>query len=460
MKKPLSIQELLEEADIDELEDFIIAYAEKNAEFRLALVSKFSPAAKIIADKNVYADMVRAAFKNNSLDLSDFHVDDYGFDGFGVSEDLEVLMDKAAWFTSAGYFMEAIFIYQAIIEIVPNKWDYPFDEDGEVRYLYEEAIEQLDGILVQHNLAPDEKEKLFEWLYKEYENPDHINIGLNEEIGSLFKHFIDTPERLKKILSFIDEEINKGYSQYATEQAVLLKIEILLDAGMPDKAWEMAQRYNYLPLIKEMQIEILLGLQKLPEAIKLIKDVLKKETNQFSVLSWNDRLFNIYIEMNDLKNAINMAEEMLTYDNVNGKKYYDFIKNNTSKEEWPSTIEKILNKIPEYEYGLNTFKADILAEHNMMEELFRMCSNTGAESFELYEKHLKPFYSKEILVAFHKYAEQQAAITDKEAYANVARILKKMKQYEGGKAIVEQLLTKYRNTYKRRKNMMEALKEV
>ena len=168
MKKPLSIQELLEEADIDELEDFIIAYAEKNAEFRLALVSKFSPAAKIIADKNVYADMVRAAFKNNSLDLSDFHVDDYGFDGFGVSEDLEVLMDKAAWFTSAGYFMEAIFIYQAIIEIVPNKWDYPFDEDGEVRYLYEEAIEQLDGILVQHNLAPDEKDKLFEWLYKEY----------------------------------------------------------------------------------------------------------------------------------------------------------------------------------------------------------------------------------------------------------------------------------------------------
>jgi uncharacterized Zn finger protein len=79
---------------------------------------------------------------------------------------------------------------------------------------------------------------------------------------------------------------------------------------------------------------------------------------------------------------------------------------------------------------------------------------------EEYEKYLKPLYAREIFDAWYKYVEKQALITDRNAYENVARVLKKMKGYEEGEEVVSKLLLKYKELYKRRKNMMGVLKGV
>jgi hypothetical protein len=42
----------------------------------------------------------------------------------------------------------------------------------------------------------------------------------------------------------------------------------------------------------------------------------------------------------------------------------------------------------------------------------------------------------------------------------VGRVLNKMKGFEGGKEVVSKLLLKYREVYKRRKNMMKVLDAV
>jgi hypothetical protein len=93
----------------------------------------------------------------------------------------------------------------------------------------------------------------------------------------------------------------------------------------------------------------------------------------------------------------------------------------------------------------------------MWDRLFALCSKAGTGHLEHYEKYLKPVYAKELFAAFHKYVQQQAAITDKSAYINVARVLKKMKDYDGGKEVVAALVKKYREVYKRRRNMMKEL---
>ncbi|MFA5458461.1 MAG: hypothetical protein WC261_12605 [Synergistaceae bacterium] len=59
-----------------------------------------------------------------------------------------------------------------------------------------------------------------------------------------------------------------------------------------------------------------------------------------------------------------------------------------------------------------------------------------------------------------KYVQQQAAITDKEAYRNVANMLNWMKSFEGGPAVVKKLVDLYRVTYKRRIYMMKELDRV
>ena len=109
-------------------------------------------------------------------------------------------------------------------------------------------------------------------------------------------------------------------------------------------------------------------------------------------------------------------------------------------------------------FGFNDLKADIFIEHKMWDRLLALCQKSGAEKLEKFEKYLKPLYAKEIFDAYQKYVEKQALITDQNAYDNVGRVLKKMKGFEGGSMIVMMLVEKYREVYKRRKNMMKVLK--
>jgi hypothetical protein len=79
---------------------------------------------------------------------------------------------------------------------------------------------------------------------------------------------------------------------------------------------------------------------------------------------------------------------------------------------------------------------------------------------EKYENDLKPYFEKDILDFYREYVEKQALLTDQGAYLEVVRILKHIKTFSGGNELVNQLLEKYRTTYKRRKNMMIALNGV
>jgi len=61
---------------------------------------------------------------------------------------------------------------------------------------------------------------------------------------------------------------------------------------------------------------------------------------------------------------------------------------------------------------------------------------------------------------YHDYVEEEALIAHSSAYDCVARMLKRMRTFEGGDAMVNQLLREYRDTYKRRKNMIAVLEKV
>jgi O-methyltransferase involved in polyketide biosynthesis len=103
-----------------------------------------------------------------------------------------------------------------------------------------------------------------------------------------------------------------------------------------------------------------------------------------------------------------------------------------------------------------------MVEHQMWERLFTHCKkgDTIALTIEQYESYLKPHFEKEILDIYREYVEEQALITHNSAYEWVAHMLKRMRTFDGGNAVTNQLLQEYRNTYKRRRNMMAALKNV
>lgn len=420
MNKAVSVSEILEHSDIKDLHQFIIDYAGKDAEFRQPFNAKFNPSKISTTDKKSYAAMVSAAFKNNPLTTRCRYRNwnDYGFDSEGVREDLQLLLDKVAWFIQSENFDEAILICQAMIKTIPDEWENQFDHDGDVQVMYDGAIDRLQEMLEQDVLTKIQKENLFEWYNQESRNKKHEYVGLNTSLESLQNYFTDTPQMLDKTLLNIDEKINNAASDYEKEDAVLNKIAVLQKTNRQAEAAVEIDRYIDLKGIRELHLKTLMEQKKYAEAVALIKKGVQIEiANRHPgyVLSWQEKLFDIYLSQNDAKQALALAEGLFYNNHRDKRKYYDYIKKHSPENNWPQTVERLLSKMDNSFWGFNTFKADIFIEHKMWDRLFALCSKGGTEHLEHYEKYLKPVYVKELFAAFHKYVQQQAAITDKSA---------------------------------------------
>lgn len=113
---------------------------------------------------------------------------------------------------------------------------------------------------------------------------------------------------------------------------------------------------------------------------------------------------------------------------------YAAIKKLTPPMTWPAMLTWVLDQLTKRgTYGSQDLQASILVEHAMWEA---------------------------VLAYYHLYVQQQATLSDKGAYWRVANTLNWMIAFDGGPALVGELVVHYRKTYARRPCMMQALNGV
>ncbi len=461
-----TVKGILKHCDAEDLHQFIIDYAVKNPEFEKAFIARFNPEKVSSGSEEDYISEIESAFHNNMNRVGNRYNgwDDFGFDAYAVAEDLKPLLEKVDYYLQNKNVGEAILICRALIETIPDEWnDNGDDEDGTVQVVYDTAIDKLEEMLEKNLLSKTQKEDLFEWYSEENKlTAKHEYVGLNTSLGVLESYFTDTPEMLQKNLANMEERINKG-SEYEKEDAAMSKIHLLQKAGLDDEAESAITEYIRFQNVRKLRLEKLMKEKRYTDAIELIQVGIKiaiQEKHPGTVISWKEELLFIYKLQHSPDKILAAAEELFYGDPSGNRKYYDELKKYTPEKDWPATLERLLGKMDSGYFGFNELKADMLIEHKMWDRLFALCKKSGAEKLEQYEKYLKPLYAKEIFEAYQKYVEKQALITDQNAYDNVARVLKKMKEYERGNMIVMMLVGKYREVYKRRKNMMKVLKGV
>jgi hypothetical protein len=460
-------EEILKYCNNVELQQFIIDYAAKNPEFEKAFMARFNPEKISSGSEENYVSDIESAFHNNMNRVGDRYNrwDNFGFDACAVAEDLKPLLEKADYYLQNNNVGEAILICRALIETIPDEWkDEGEDEDGDVQVVYDASIDKLEKILAENRLSKTQKETLFEWYREENKlTTKHEYVGLNTSLWILESYFTDTPEMLQKNLGNIEERINNAGSEYKREDAAISKINLLQKVGMNDEAESAITEYIRFKDVRKLRLEKLIKEKRYADAIELIKAGIKiaiQEKHPGTVNSWKAELLSIYKLQNNLDKILSAAEELFYCEPSGSRKYYEELKKYTSEKDWPATLERLLSKMDSGFFGFNDLKADIFIEHKMWDRLLALCEKSSAEKFEKYEKYLKPLYAKEIFDAYQKYVEKQALITDQNAYNNVGRVLKKMKEFEGGEEVVTQLLLKYREVYKRRKNMMGVLRGI
>ncbi|MEJ7683840.1 MAG: hypothetical protein WKG06_39465 [Segetibacter sp.] len=459
INKKITIEEIVKQLSVADLQGFIIKYAAKHPEFEKVFIGAFNPK-KPAAGKEEYIAHIKDAFMGSEPPSRNRYRDygDYGFDAVEVAGDLEPLLEKADYYIRHANYEEAILICKSLIETIPNEWEADFDYDGDVQVIYDRAIDKLQLLLEQNTLSPALKKELFNWYSNEHKNTKHEYVGLNTDLKALEQFFRDTPEMLQQNIANMEERIKNSGNEYDRQRAAIAKIRLLQNAGMENEAEAAISQYIHFSNVRKLRLEKLLDEKNYQEAINVIHGGIEvaRQQNHFGTLTdWKDELLNIYLQQNDTGKIISTAADLFI-NGRNRRKYYDVLKQNITQSDWPAALLRLLNELGNKD---NAFKAEILIEHQMWDKLFDLCKG-NAESIEQYEKYLKPHYAKDILAAYHNYVEKQALITDQRSYENVARVLAKMKKYEGGKELVQSLVQKYRAVYKRRKNMIAALKDI
>jgi len=283
-----------------------------------------------------------------------------------------------------------------------------------------------------------------------------------DEIQTLYETCCEQLGDPNEVLADIDRQIKEAKDEYRKKEAVLRKIRFMQSRNMD--AQDVIQKYIDLNDIRKIRFEQLMNDKEYDEALLVAKqgiEIAQQQNSQGTAIKWQKAKFDIYLLQGDTANLLPLAEYMFQHAGWSYDKdeFYSVLKKYTPVANWPDTMERLLAKA-ENARNFDDFVAYIMHEHQLWPRLFAYCQKGNIRDLEKYEKDLKPHFEKEILELYRNYAEKQALITDQYAYQEVARMLKQMRTFTSGNELVNQLLEKYRATYKRRRNMMEALKGV
>lgn len=455
------ILRMLLHTDQETVYTFISTYAESNAEFCNQLKKTLLPGKTDELDKETYRAKAEYCF---DFDGGGRGRRSYRYNFYQAAYDaalgLDNMLSDADYFIEQGEYAPAIEIAMSVAEIIPRNYESVDDSSGSLANSFNTATKSLVSILHNSQVSKQFKEEIYEWAKQEVNNSVYSDYGF-DSLTDVYEAAYEELGETNEVLATLNKQIEKA-SEYQKERIILRKIRFMQSRNLDTLTF--IENYLDMDSVRKIRFEQLKELGLYDEALDLARKGMKMDSTKNywpTDNDWNKSIFEIYLLQEDVKNILFQAEKMLCESYYDHDKYYQIIKKYTNPCDWSDTLERILNSF-DHSSIFSDFIANIMVEQQMWERLFIYCKKKApiATLIEHYESYLKPHFEKEILNIYHNYVEEKALISHNSAYTCVARILKHMRTFDGGNIIVNQLLQEYRNTYKRRKNMMAALNNV
>jgi hypothetical protein len=455
------IQKILQHAEQESVYSFISAYAESNAEFCKHLKAALMPGGD---------DLNKEAYQAKAESCFDFegggrgwrrrgHYDFYQA-AYDAASGLDSMLSDADYLIEQGEYAPAAGIAMSVAEVIPSNYENVDDSSGSLGQTFNMATECIITILRGEQIPKRLKEEIYEWVKQEMDNPVYSDYGC-DSLGDVYDAACEELGETDEVLADLDRQIEEA-NDYQKGTIVLRKIRFMQSRNVDTHAF--IEKYLEMNAVRKIRFTQLMESGLYDKALVLARkgiEIANTQNHPGTVSDWEESILEIYLKQGHVKNILLQAEKLLCKSYYGNDKYYQIVKKYTNPNDWTDTLERILGSF-ENSSRFSSFAANAMAEHQMWKRLFTHCKkgNIIATTIEQYEPYLKPHFEKEILDIYHEYVEEQALITHSSAYDCVAYMLKRMRTFDGGNVVVNQLLQEYRNTYKRRRNMMAALKDV
>ncbi len=450
------IEKLVEKADEASIRKFLKSILRNDEK----LINRFKSTLHYKINKE---DMKR--YKNQIDGIFNKYNKRYNYIEYGdaysfINELLEFLDDDVSTMLNNNNYDEAFeFTNYIFIKVGNQEMD---DSDGGTGLLAEKCIYIWTQMLTECNM--NFKRTMFNWF------KDHLNgsiIDYMEEYIEriLFENFNEN-EFLEAKLIFSDEKIKKYKSavnswtrEHGIENWVIKHLNVMKELKK-DKSEidEYCKAYLEFSKIRKIYIEDCINMQNYDEAVFLLKEgkVVDKEwaglVNDYSL-----KLRDLYKKLGKQKEYENELWDLVLEHKTYDIDLYNELKSLYIEEEWIQKREIVFKKLSDRSEVAKLYEIEKLYDRLLKIVL----DSRWLYGLEQYEKCLKDLYPDELLNKYEIMVKEMASHTsDRKQYAEIVRILRKMKGYPNGSKKVNDIVVEWTSIYKNRRAMMDELKKL
>jgi uncharacterized Zn finger protein len=476
------IQEILNKVSHQDLKKFLLEYALRKNEFGSMLLARF-PNHTGVEGKEKYALIISSAIKSGT-----------GRNGFieyhqvkQIIKPIKELLQQAQDYFGKKYYAEAVAVCQAIIEELTRATEQMADESGQASNAIETAFDLLEQI-AEESIPVPLRDSLFAYALKMAPEPLFYNIGLDVYWFELLDKLAKDAEKESQVIALVEDLLqkhaqkdkslskkNKSFriimsSFFADDleekKLAIYLVRFLTNRGKADEVAAVIQKYKHISEFRELLLEQALKQQQYDVARQMIKEASSQDkASKFGGYNnhWDQWLLRIAEAEQNIPEVQKLACSLFLQSFK--PEYYRKLKQTYSPEAWPAQYENLVATLLKEEKNVwhNPWQiVPVLIEEKDWPKLFAYVSRRPELNLLLeVSKYLKKDYGPQLLPLFentlYTYADSN---TSKSGYKNVADVLQHITTLEGGKPLVRRLLADFRELFKKRRNMMEALNKV
>lgn len=434
-----------------DLKQFCEEYARQHPNFARGLVVFL---AKPVQQKKInYAQKIRKAAEKAS--------DRNGFiDYYRASDAFEIVfkyLDKAKSLLQKKDFGEVLEITKAVFEEVSDMCQYMDDSDGMAGDSLYDCQELLYKLFIS---APEElKLMIYNWLLTEYPKKKYQGF-LGDEM--LLDLLIDAAKPLNKtgeIFQLLNQSLENSESEYIRERILLKILDLISFSGKKNEKDDFISKYIYIPEIRRIKLEELIKEEKYSEAEQLIIDgieIARQKMHHGKEIEWHRKLMDIYYKTGNKNKQRELIHILFKIDPRERTSHLKRMKMFYPTDFWIKEREKLVSWLKEKK---DRYLFDFYVFEKMWHELFLLLKkNPHFHLLKQYGHLLMKDYGENIIEMYDSafmHKAQQA--NNRNMYRDLKKELKSVKKLKGGPALVNQLVSVFRKTYKNRPAMMDEL---
>lgn len=456
-KKTVSeqVDEVLEKITHDELKQFIREKAEHNPPFRNIFLSSFAHQ-NTNESKEHYSKQVKSILRTAM-----------GRNGFiywnqvrSVDKQVNELLNTAQKQSENKNFRSAIFIYTAVMEEMTEALQFADDSNGDIGGNIDFAFESLSNIS-KEKLPEEIRTQLFEYCVSAFEKRIYADWEWHIGVLKIASGILMNEEEAQRITTCLDEV---QQSEYEKEEAQIIKLSIIRKTKGEMEVEKFIEQNLSNPNLRREAIQKALRDKSYDKAIRISKDGIKQDEKNKPGLAieWYDWLLKTAQAQNDIEKIIEYAR-LLFIDNFRHEQdYYQLLKNIVQPEMWHSFVEGIIKDITTKKQWLDF---DLIAKIYVKEEWWNRLLGLIKQKpslyyIEHYEKHLSKDFSEELVMLYGNEVVQYIKnSTGRNHYQTACKYLRRMIKL-GGREMVEQIVSDFREQYPQRKALMEELNRI